>query len=180
MNFEDKLIVRYNQKTKVLTVKSNNTLPFEKVIEFGHWQSISNEKDELQFEVQLIHEGDGKYVFNVKGLDELDQPEGYDLYDILNNQSITIIGGEENKYVFIALDIQNGEYQYRSRMVHIIPKELNVDDFGDDCAKEFYGNFSHSDGFVHYFNGGEVAVENGVAQEITKEEYDVLNKFLSF
>ncbi len=178
MEFEDKLIVRYNQKTKVLTVKSNKTIPFEKVIKFGHWQSIYNREDELQFEVQLIDEGDGQYVVNVKGLDEADQPEGYDLYDILNNQSITIIEGEENQYVFITLEIQNGEYQFSSKSVHIIPKEFDVNDFGDEYAKEFYSSFSHSDGCVYYFNSGEVAVRNNEAKEITKKQYDVLNHFL--
>jgi len=176
--FDDKLITTYHEKTKVLTVKSNNTIPFAQKIEFGYWYNICNKEDEVHFEVQLIKEGEGDYVFNVKGLDEDDQPENYDIYDILNNQDTTIIEGNETKFVFVDLHIQNGEYEYKSKSVHEIPVEIDANDFGEEHAKRFYGNYSHSDRGSHYFNGGEVAVESKGVEIITPNEYEVLNKFL--
>jgi hypothetical protein len=176
--YDDKLITTYHEKTKVLTVKSNNTIPFAQKIEFGRWYQICDKEDKVYFTVQLIKEDDGKYVFNVQGLDESDQPEKYDIYDILNNQDTTIIEGNETKFVLVDLHIQNGEYEYKSKSVHEIPAEINADAFGDEYAKGFYGKYSHSDRGSHYFNGGEVAVESKGTVIITPDEYEILNKFL--
>lgn len=176
--YEDILITTYHEKTKVLTVKSNNTVPFAQKIEFGHWYSVCDKEDKVYFTVQLIKEDFENYVFNVNGLNEDEQPEGYDIYDILNNQNTTIIEGNETKFVFIELHIQNGEYEYNSKSVHEIPAEINAESFGEEYAKEFYGKYSHSDRGSHYFNGGEVAVENKGVMVITPDEYEILSKFL--
>jgi len=176
--YDDMLITTYHEKTKVLTVKSNTTIPFAQKIEFGRWYQICDKEDKVYFTVQLIKEDFENYVFNVKGLDESDQPKGYDIYDILNNQNTTIIEGNKTKFVFIELHIQNGEYEYTSKSVHEIPVEIKLDDFGEEYAKGFYGKYSYSDRGSHYFNGGEVAVENKGVMVIATDEYHVLNKFL--
>lgn len=176
--YEDKLIVTYNEKTKVLYVRTKQTETFQGKIEFGHWYDISGlNSDETLFRVQLIHEGGSEYVLNVEGLEENEQPEGYDIYDILNNQSIKIFKGDL-KYIYVELKIQNGEYEYYSKSVQQIPVEMDVDDFADNHARDFYGRFSYSDGDTHYFNGGEVAVRGYNAKEITKAEYKTLQKFI--
>ena len=84
----------------------------------------------------------------------------------------------KTKFVLVTLRIQNGEYQYNSKSVHKIPETEDNDKFGNNYAKDFYSSFSHTDGDSHYFNGGEVAVRDCGTVEITKEEYDVLNKYL--
>jgi len=85
---------------------------------------------------------------------------------------------KKTKFVLVTLRIQNGEYQYYSKSVHEISVEEDNDKFSNDYAKDFYSNFSHSDNDTHYFNGGEVAVEDKGTTEITKEEFKVLTKFL--
>jgi len=84
----------------------------------------------------------------------------------------------KTKFVLVRLKIQNGEYQFNSKSVHEIPAQENVDAFGADYAKDFYSSFSHSEGDVHFFNCGEVAVRDEGTTEITKEEYKILQKYL--
>ncbi len=175
--YEDKLIVTYNEKNKVLYVRSKQTMTFEQQVEFGHWYEVKDLSDDVLFSVQLIHEGGKDYVFNVEGIDEADQKEGYDIYDILNNQSISIFKGER-KNVFVQVEIRNGEYEYNSKSIHQIPVELKNEDFADGHARDFYGKFSHTDGDWHYFNGGEVAVRAYNSMDISDEERKTLSKFL--
>lgn len=177
--FEDKLIVTYNQKTKVLTVhtESNKTTPFKKEVKFGEWCTISlREEEDGYFGIQIIKDG-SDYIVNIEGLEEDEQPKDYDIYDILNNQDITILSGK-TKFALFHLKVQNGEYDYKIRSVHEVPVELSVDFLSDLHAKDFYGRFAYSDNGSHYFNGGELAVESKGGVEITKSEYNVLKKYL--
>ena len=175
--YEDKLIVTYNEKNKVLYVRSKQTMTLEQQIEFGHWYEVKDLNDDVLFSVQLIHEGGKDYVLNVQGIDEADQKEGYDIYDILNNQNISIFNGER-KNVFVEVQVRNGEYEYNSKSVHQIPVEMKVEDFADAHARDFYGRFSYTDGDWHYFNGGEVAVRAGASMDVSITEYLTLKKFL--
>ncbi len=85
---------------------------------------------------------------------------------------------KKTKFIILHLEIRNGEYEYNSKTVHEIGNRKNADAFGRNYAKEFYSNFSYADGDTFYFNGGEVAVTSQSANEITKAEYDILNKYL--
>lgn len=186
--YEDKLIVNIHVKNQVLFVRTNQTVTFRQKIEFGEWYEIQNLKDETHFSIQVVKNAEGDYTVNVEGLPESDQPKNYDIYDILNNQEITISSGEKLKYIFVEMKIQNGEYQYNSKSIHIIPEVTGfisdgkcmdvIERFADNLARDFYGNFSHADKDTYYFNGGEVAVRNYSAQEITKAEYDTLKNFM--
>ena len=84
----------------------------------------------------------------------------------------------KTKFIFIRLKIQCGEYDYTSKSVHEIPNTADINAFGEEYASNFYSNKSHEDGDVYYFNGGEIAVTCKGVQEITAEEYHILNKFL--
>ena len=82
------------------------------------------------------------------------------------------------KYVFITLRVRNGDYDFESKSVHEIKSEIDGSDFAEKYASDFYGDKSYEDNGRYYFNGGEVAVDVRRAQEITKEEYNVMSKFL--
>lgn len=82
------------------------------------------------------------------------------------------------KFVFIQVKIQCGEYEFNSKSVHEISSRKSVDKFGKDWVKDFFGKKAWVDGDTHYFNGGEVAARVSNVQEITKEEYQVLSKFM--
>ena len=84
----------------------------------------------------------------------------------------------KTKFILIEMKVQNGEYEYRLKSVHEISARKNVDKFANDYAKTFYGNLSYSDGDTHYFNGGEVAVRAGATNILTKEQYDILNRYI--
>lgn len=85
---------------------------------------------------------------------------------------------KKTKFIYIVLSIQCGEYGFKSKSVHEISKTKSTKKFGENCAKDFYGTKPEKDGDSYYFNGGEVAVSLSFHEEITKEEYNILNKFL--
>lgn len=91
---------------------------------------------------------------------------------------------QKMKYIFLEMKIRNGEYEYSSQSVHELPARKSTEKFGRDYAKDFYGGkpFQYNDKIdpdgEWYFNGGEVAVRCKEVQEITKEEYEVLKKYL--
>lgn len=88
--YEDKLYLTFCPKTKVLTANSNHTTPFSEKIKYGRWSDILKD-GEIYFMVQIIKEDEDDFVFNVKGLEKDEQPENYDIYDILNNQDLRIV-----------------------------------------------------------------------------------------
>ena len=63
--------------------------------------------------------------------------------------------------------------------VHKISKDKDTLEFSDNYAKTFYvdENKPFQDEEGYYFYGGEVAVKLSLAEEITKKEYDVLERF---
>jgi len=81
-------------------------------------------------------------------------------------------------YIFLQLDIKCGEYEFTSVSVHQIPKEKNIIDFSEEYAKQFYYGDMEEEDRTYYFNAGEVAVEVSVRQNISKEEYSILRKYL--
>lgn len=86
---------------------------------------------------------------------------------------------KKKKFIFVKLEIRNGEYEYTSTSAHEIGSRKSTEVFGRKYAETFYGSSikPYQDGAWTYFNGGEVAVRCTTAVEITKEEYQTLNKF---
>ena len=85
----------------------------------------------------------------------------------------------KTKYIFISLEIRCGVYEFTSHTIHKIPNDKSKLKFADNYAKTFYvdENKPFQDEEGYYFYGGEVAVKLSLAEEISKEEYEVLNKF---
>ncbi|MHB8261074.1 MAG: hypothetical protein ACYDEC_12445 [Bacteroidia bacterium] len=83
----------------------------------------------------------------------------------------------KKKYIFVSLQIKSGEYEFNSHTVQEISSKKHTKSFGNNYAKTFYSDFSAKEGDWFYFNCGEVAVRCTASEEITKNEYDVLNKF---
>lgn len=87
----EKMKITFCPATSVLTAESNQTLKFEEKVKFGKWNDILDKNNEVLLYVQVVNEGSGSYAFNTNGLDESDQPEDYDIHDILNYQDIHIV-----------------------------------------------------------------------------------------
>jgi hypothetical protein len=86
----------------------------------------------------------------------------------------------KTKYIFISLEIRHGEYEFNSKLVHEISKRKSTDKFAEDYAKTFYNGKAvkyEKDGDWYNFDGGTVAVKLAHVEEITKEQYEVLNIF---
>ncbi len=86
----------------------------------------------------------------------------------------------ETKFIYISLVIRNGLYTYGSSRVHEIPKEINKEKFALQVVKNYHTGEplqKFPDTNWWYFFGGEVSVMLETAEEITEQEYIVLNKF---
>jgi hypothetical protein len=54
----------------------------------------------------------------------------------------------------------------------------NVNKFAEETCRHFYNGTPYKNGDEWYFNAGQVAVSLCSFSEITKEEYDVMIKYL--
>jgi len=81
------------------------------------------------------------------------------------------------KYIFVSLEIKCGTYEFSASTVHEISKKIDTLMFSNNYAKLFYSEKPDKNGDWYNFFGGEIAVKCKAAEEISKEEYDVLNKF---
>lgn len=81
-------------------------------------------------------------------------------------------------YVIFVLKEQNGEFQQEHRTIEVLTVDESKDikeqinEFGEELAKGFYGNLTEIDGDTYYFNGGEVAVRYLSYLEIKEETYN--------
>lgn len=86
----------------------------------------------------------------------------------------------KSKYIFVGMVIRNGIYTYSWNMVYEIPIEKSTQEFAEQTIKNYHANktinYSAKDGWW-YFLDGEESILLETVEEITKAEYDVLNKF---
>jgi len=78
------------------------------------------------------------------------------------------------KYLFIELEVQNGEYEHTERVLHTT-KANNIRFAAERYAATFYGELKTElyDG-RWMFNGGEIAVTLVKVIQLTPEEYILL------
>jgi hypothetical protein len=81
------------------------------------------------------------------------------------------------KHLFVHLEVQNGEYRYSCKSVHVT-KAKNIKLVGERHAASFYSNMDGRNGDWWEFNGGEVAVRLYSVKEITNYEYNTLKNYL--
>jgi hypothetical protein len=89
------------------------------------------------------------------------------------------------KYIFIDLLVRHGEYEFNCQSVHEVGSKADKDKWATRYAKNFYNTsgdnkpdvFDNDPG-TFYFNCMDVAVQVDDYKEITKEEYNILKRFL--
>jgi len=87
------------------------------------------------------------------------------------------------KYFYYEIFERNGNYEYTHKGVtSFVPEEceLSPEEWIEDRAKTFYseGEKEIVGNNVFYWHFGELVTRNDGIKEITKEEYEVLRKFL--
>ncbi len=87
---------------------------------------------------------------------------------------------KEPAYMILILEERNGEYEYYHRSVHELPdaRETSMRKFAEDYLKGFYGGKSEKEDEGYYFHGGEVYVRISSYGIISREEYNVLSRYL--
>jgi hypothetical protein len=81
------------------------------------------------------------------------------------------------KYVYVRLTVQDGERQYT--------QHATVFTYGDNLwlaairyVATYFGQPDWRDSESWFFQGGEVATRMSTYEELTKEEFDLLNRIL--
>lgn len=170
------LKIKFNPNNNLLTVTSKETTKFHKKILLGLWESVLDLNGNKLFYIQVELDGTD-FVVNIEGLDENERPADYDISDLLSAQKISVMPMSK-KFLYLVLKITNGEYEYYSKSVHQVNPKIDKEKFSEKYAKTFYSGKAENNDGTYYFNGGEVAVEVYKIEEVTFQEYLVLNKFL--
>lgn len=87
---------------------------------------------------------------------------------------------KKTKFIFATLQERNGEYEYSHKIVREVPASVKEIDswVNKNIASKFYGSKPEKDAGGFYFNFGEIFVRLQTAQEISEEEFKVLNRFI--
>jgi len=78
-------------------------------------------------------------------------------------------------FAYFEFEELNGEYEYTHRLVRYVDS-FDLNKVGEEIASAFYGGEPEEEDDGYMFD--EVFVKLSRVQEITKEEFEVLNKFL--
>jgi hypothetical protein len=84
------------------------------------------------------------------------------------------------KYYFRVIGVRTGEYEFELKRVEALPSNVDPNEHFTNIAKNFYDGgeqwFENKEEF--YFFGGEICAWVEDYKEISKEEFEVLNKYL--
>lgn len=80
------------------------------------------------------------------------------------------------KYIYRELETREGERTYQHKGVEVLEDDTNVEEYLNDMVLNFWGEGDIIDDEVWFF--GEIIVSLNDWQEISKEEYDILNKYI--
>lgn len=91
-----------------------------------------------------------------------------------------IIESSDEKCVYYRIYERNGEYDYYFPQVGKIKKDEDINEFLDERAKRWYSESEkdEEEDFAYYVNGGEVFVRGEDIEEISQQEYQILNKYM--
>ena len=79
------------------------------------------------------------------------------------------------RYWFLKLEVRAGEYEVTTSSVHKTNRKEEFD--SEDYAQNFWNEGEEQDG-TYFFDCGCIAVSVWDCKEITKKEYDVMEKYL--
>ena len=85
------------------------------------------------------------------------------------------------KYLFIILELFDGEREYLSKTVHQVAESVDAIVYTDHFARDFWltADWQQDDGDNYYTHfGGEVTTRVHTVKEINKAHYEILNLYL--
>jgi hypothetical protein len=90
---------------------------------------------------------------------------------------LSVDSEDENKYFFRQFKIRDGEREYYSKSTFFCKSKEEAQEIAQNALLNFYGEEgTEEDGGV-YHCGGEVYVRLDTLEEVSKLEYDILNKY---
>lgn len=83
------------------------------------------------------------------------------------------------KYFILRIFERNGNFEYTHKILTQMPdnSELTPEEFLDEKARTFYEYSENKDG-EYWWHFGELVTRGDKITEVTKEEYDILKKYM--
>lgn len=92
------------------------------------------------------------------------------------------------KYYYRHVNVRHGEYTFDLKRAVQLPADMKPQEWFEDHCKDFYGEADEHDYYQGgnlkgkyigtWFHGGQIFVKPIEIKEVTKEEYEVLNKYI--
>ena len=87
------------------------------------------------------------------------------------------------KFYYRHVNVRHGEYTFDLKRAVQLPNDMNPQEWFEEHCKDFYGQSEDHETLKGkycgtFFNGGEIFVKPIKIQEITEEEYKVLNEYI--
>ena len=83
------------------------------------------------------------------------------------------------KYLFIEIAVQNGEYREHVNTVQAVSEEADAREAGESYAKEYYGGEENEGEEGHYYSdAGCICTSLCKAYEISKQEFEILRQHI--
>lgn len=84
-------------------------------------------------------------------------------------------------YLVVRLKQVNGEYE--NTIKHLTSAEIentneSINEFCNNIAKNFFDRLTEQDGDTFYFNGGEIAIRCTGWSKMSKEEFEICQKYM--
>lgn len=85
---------------------------------------------------------------------------------------------KKTKYCFIRISERNGEQEYTFPLVRELESRKSIEKYTDEIARNWYGGEPKKEDGGYYHIGGCVHVSVDSYREISKQDFDVLSKYL--
>jgi len=85
---------------------------------------------------------------------------------------------QEVRYMFINIEIRDGEREYNCKSVFSLDAEINLNEYAEDYPKSFHGEGKTDDDEWYWDSCGETMCRLHNYKEVTKVEYDVLRNII--
>lgn len=103
------------------------------------------------------------------------------MYDSIKQVNSIFKPFEGQRFYTYSIDERNGEYEYTHKGVVALDDGTSPDEWLEDYTSDFYGGEDNKPDEDHkggYWFNGEILCWAGGTQEISKDEFDVVNKYI--
>lgn len=98
------------------------------------------------------------------------------MYNSLKQANLKHEPADGSRFYLWTIEERNGEYEYTHKGVVVLDENQDPNDWLEDYTSTFYGEGEKKDDY-YWFNG-EIICENGGTTEISKDEFEVVKRYI--